>query len=93
MPVRPRPSRLTCLICGREIDVRPHGRLPRYCSDACRQRGYLQRQAKVEAIKPTLLQDEIRRVVWAVLIEAGLVSKVGARAIVHATASRRQPPR
>src|SRR4051794_36692438 len=75
-----RPKTLRCLWCRGKIDVNPRGRLPKFCSHSCRQRGYERskwRQPFAVAFRKdharVATQDVIRQAAWELLKEVGLV--------------------
>lgn len=44
---------MKCLECGREFKPTGHGKAPKYCSNACRQKAYKARRKAGLAAKPT----------------------------------------
>jgi hypothetical protein len=65
-----RPTSITCANCGAPVTVNPLGRLPRHCSASCRVAFSLRRKHQ----RPSA-RDEQRRVIWDVLIDAGIVAR------------------
>lgn len=78
-----RPKTVKCWRCGTKFEIKPRGREPRYCSRNCRQRAYEARQKShgpmLEALASDLRdvrgKDELRREIWCLLKDAGLVSE------------------
>jgi hypothetical protein len=77
-----RPRTLPCLWCKERIKVKPQGRLPCYCGASCRQRAYEQSKWNPphlvrlrRDLNSVAMRTAIREEVWALLRQAGLVSK------------------
>jgi hypothetical protein len=75
-----RPRTLRCERCKNKIKVEPRGRLPRFCSQTCRQRAYERAkwgQPHLAALHSDLATVEMRTAIreeaWAMLRQAGLV--------------------
>jgi hypothetical protein len=76
-----RPKTLRCLRCKKRFVVKPRGRLSDYCSASCRQTAYVTRKCRrlgaVEALAADLghirVREWLRREIWQLLREAGLV--------------------
>ena len=76
-----RPKSAKCASCRERFRVKAKGRVPTYCSQSCKQMGYLRR--KLLGPMPLLLlrkdiatvqvRDAIRREVWSIMQQAGLV--------------------
>ena len=81
-PYRRRPKTGRCEHCKTKIKVKTRGRVPRFCSPACRQRAYerrkWQRPGPVELLAQDIatvkVRDFIRAEIWSLLQAAGLVS-------------------
>jgi hypothetical protein len=75
-----RPRKVRCLGCRAPIRVKGKGRVPSYCSQACKQEAYLKRRYRgpmemlSQAIATVQVRDVIRQEVRACLIQAGLIS-------------------
>src|SRR5690349_4007484 len=77
-----RPKTLRCLWCKEKLTVKPRGRLADYCSASCRQAAYVkrkyQRPRAVEALATDLahrkVREWLRREIWLLLREAGVVA-------------------
>jgi len=50
---------ISCGWCGAPIDVRPTGRLPKWCSTSCRHRAWEQRRASVSGRSPVEVVDRV----------------------------------
>jgi hypothetical protein len=76
-----RPKSVRCRDCKRPIKVNARGRTPSYCSPTCKQRAYLARKYRgpMELLAQDLttlkVRNILRREIWAVLREAGLVAQ------------------
>lgn len=76
-----RPRSVRCRGCKRSIKVRGRGRLPSYCSSTCKQRAYLKRKYQgpmellAQDISTMKVRGILRREMWALLREVGLVSE------------------
>ena len=59
---RPMPVRgqsIPCAWCGEQITVAATGRLPKWCSQACRQRAWVQRKAAESDLRPVEVVERI----------------------------------
>jgi len=76
-----RPKTRRCPVCRGKIRIGPLGRVPIYCGRTCQQRAYerrkWQRPSPVEALARDIAtargRAEVRKIVWELLIEIGLV--------------------
>jgi hypothetical protein len=80
----PRPKSARCVRCRKRFAIKPVGRIPMYCSGACKQ-AVFQKVARLTRPKPELppastderqifAGDERQRLfVWGVLQDAGLI--------------------
>src|SRR5258708_2119107 len=70
---RKRPKTVRCRRCKKKLAVPPRGRIPVFCSAACRQRAYEQRKhgrpAPVELFARDLATVKVRDVIRAIIIE------------------------
>jgi hypothetical protein len=72
-----------CETCRTRFKVPSRGRLPTFCSSACRQRAYDKRKwgrpRPVELLAADLahakVRDWLRREIWGLLVQAGLVPR------------------
>ena len=75
--IGPRPKSARCIRFRKRFAVKPTGRIPMYCSGACKQ-AVFQKVARLTRPKPKLppasTDDEHRRVIWNALREFGLVT-------------------
>ena len=76
---RKRPKTLRCLWCRGRIRVGSHGRLPRFCSQTCRQRAYerrkWQRPHLMQHLHDELFDIRVEAAVHRVLQRQGLASE------------------
>src|SRR5687768_3045729 len=89
-PLTARGQSIPCAWCGETITVRTTGRLPKWCSQACRQRAWVQRKAAESDRRPVevferLVEIEVEREVRVVeRIEVQVMPKGAAWASVLA---------
>ena len=65
-----RPTTVACANCGTVFAIGPIGRVPHHCKPSCRV-AYCER---TKHLRPTA-EEKQRRVVWNVLIDAGIVAR------------------
>ena len=76
-----RPRSVRCKACKRPIKPKRKGRMPSYCCRTCRQSAYVSRKYRgpmellAQDIAVMRVRGILRREVWAILKEAGLVSQ------------------
>lgn len=63
LPTSRREAALRCAWCGGAIDVRPVGRIPKWCSASCRQRAWEQRRAAASGRAAVEVEERVVRVV------------------------------
>ncbi|MBA4033192.1 MAG: hypothetical protein C0480_01110 [Bradyrhizobium sp.] len=80
--VPPRPKTVRCAKCKRSIRVKPQGRIPVFCSPACRQAAFKRlKRAKQQALPRaptdfvTAHEVQHREMTWRLLQDAGLVPR------------------
>jgi hypothetical protein len=70
-----RPRFVKCARCAKRIKVSRTGRLPGYCTVNCRSMAYAKRSRAAKLTLPPSSADErLRRIVWEVLRDVGLVA-------------------
>ena len=75
-----RPRSVRCKSCKRQVKLHRKGRVPTYCSATCRQHAYLTNKYRgpmellQQDIATVRFRDFIRREIWEVLNQAGLVA-------------------
>ena len=75
----PRPKTVRCAKCKRSIRLKPTGRIPTFCSPACRQSAFriMSRKPKPPPAPPadwqTMHESQHRALTWKLLQDAGLV--------------------
>jgi hypothetical protein len=78
---RRRPRTTRCRRCKAKIKVKTKGPVPKYCSQSCKQQGYLRRRflSPVQLLERDLanfkVRDVIRTTILDILVEVGLVEK------------------
>ena len=76
---RRRPRTIRCKRCKAQIKVKNKGRVPKYCSQSCKQEGYLRRRFRLplELVARDLasieLREVIRTTIMDILVQQGLV--------------------
>jgi hypothetical protein len=69
-----RPRFVKCARCAKRIKVSPTGRLPVYCSVSCKSMAYAKRtRAKKPTLPPPTADEHLRKVIWEVLRDVGLL--------------------
>jgi hypothetical protein len=75
MPVfgrRRRPRTTRCQRCKAKIKVKNKGPVPKYCSAACKQEGYLRRRFRslpLKLVERDLASIELRDVIWTTIMD------------------------
>jgi hypothetical protein len=76
---RRRPRTILCKRCKAQVKVKNKGPVPKYCSQSCKQEGYLRRRFRspLELVARDLASIELRAVIWTtimdILVQQGLV--------------------
>jgi len=79
-PGKRRPRTVRCKGCKRVIRPKAKGRIPTYCGQGCKQRGYINRRLSgplvllARDIASVQVRDIIRHEVWDILVKAHVVS-------------------
>ena len=78
---RRRPRTTQCKLCKTQIKVKNKGPVPKYCSQSCKQEGYLRRKFRspLELVAARdLASIQLREVIWTmimdILVQHGLVT-------------------
>jgi hypothetical protein len=77
MDLAPRPRTVKCARCNRSIKVAKTGRLPLYCSSACKQAAFYAMNPKATKPKPKVpLEERVAARVYQMLVDANVVTPV-----------------
>lgn len=72
--IAPRPRTIRCVRCNRSIKLAKTGRLPRYCSKACKQAVFYRLHPKRKPNVPKVpMEDRVAQRVWQMLLDAKIV--------------------
>ncbi len=77
MDLAPRPRTVKCARCNRGIKVAKTGRLPLYCSSACKQAAFYAMNVKPKPQQPKMsLEDRVAERVYQMLVDRNVISPV-----------------
>jgi len=74
--IGPRPKTVRCARCRKRFAIKPVGRIPDFCSKACKQNAY-EKLARLRRPKPGAavpLAEQVALRVWQALIDAQVIA-------------------